>query len=126
ASARAALALSGADAVMIGRGIYGRPWAAAAIDAVLAGNSPLAGPDIEQRLGIVLDHMAESLAFYGDLHGLRIFRKHLGWYVEQAPWPEGTEEKRAAKARLCRLDRAADVEQALTAFWRGTEIREAA
>ena len=85
ASARAALAQSGADAVMIGRGAYGRPWIAAALDRALDrtdGHWP--SRTWPQRLGIVLEHFAGSLRFYGDALGLQIFRKHLGWYVEQA------------------------------------------
>ncbi len=130
ASAREALETSGADAVMLGRGIQGRPWLAPAIEAALAGGRPEAEPDLEARLGIVLDHFRDSLSFYGagrrdsDTLGLKMFRKHLGWYVEQAPWPADTGARREAKARLCRLDRAADVEAGLTALW--SEERRAA
>ncbi|HEY3813858.1 MAG TPA: tRNA dihydrouridine synthase DusB [Caulobacteraceae bacterium] len=123
ATAREALSRSGADAVMLGRGVYGRPWLAPAIDQALAGDRPDQEPSLEQRLAIVLDHLRESLAFYsrgrgdGDALGLKIFRKHLGWYVEQAPWPETAEGRREAKARLCRLDRATDVEAGLIGLW---------
>lgn len=117
ASARAAMAASGADAVMLGRGIYGRPWLAPAIERALADGSADAAPDAARRLGIVLEHFRDSLAFYGDGLGLRMFRKHLGWYVEQAPWPGGADERRAAKARLCRLETPAEVETELAALW---------
>ena len=116
ASAREALAQSGADAVMIGRGSYGRPWAAAAIDAALDKAGEFVEPDMPARLAIALDHLADSIAFYGDEHGLKIFRKHLGWYVEYAPFGDA-ESRRAAKSRLCRLQSARDVEAALTALW---------
>ncbi len=125
ADATEALRLSGADAVMLGRGVYGRPWAAAGIDAALAG-APWAEPDAEPRLGIVLDHMADALAFYAEPHGLRLFRKHLGWYVERAPWPAAAEVRRTAKARLCRLDSASEVERALVALWASEAVTEAA
>ena len=115
ASARVALAQSGADAVMIGRGAYGRPWIAAAIDAALDGGA-FAEPNMPSRLAIALDHLADSIAFYGDEHGLKIFRKHLGWYVEFAPVGDA-ESRRAAKSRLCRLQSAREVEAALTALW---------
>lgn len=118
ASARQALAESGADAVMIGRGIYGRPWAAAAISRELqAPGQDAAEPDRRARLDLVLDHFRESLRFYGDGLGVRIFRKHLGWYVAQAPWPVGVEARRTARAELCRLDTPAAVEQSLTRLW---------
>ena len=58
-TAREALMQSGADAVMIGRGTYGRPWIASAIDKALAANDDLAEPSLAERLAIVLDHLAE-------------------------------------------------------------------
>jgi nifR3 family TIM-barrel protein len=127
-SARTALRLSGADAVMIGRGAYGRPWAAAAIDGALAdGNGGEPEPDADARLAIVLGHMDETVRFYGDLHGPRIFRKHLGWYVERAPWPADENARRAAKSALCRIERPAEVERALVRLWRdGTPVARAA
>lgn len=124
ASARDALRRSGADAVMIGRGIYGRPWIAAAIARELRGEAG-PEPDIEARFAIVLAHMRESLRFYGETLGLRIFRKHLGWYVERAPWPASPEARRAAKAELCRLERATEVEAALSRLWRAGEFKAA-
>jgi nifR3 family TIM-barrel protein len=117
ASARAALRLSGADAVMIGRGAYGRPWMAAGLQAILDEGDAPGEPGPGERLAIALDHFRDSLAFYGDALGLKIFRKHLGWYVERAPWPEAPEARRAAKARVCRLDDAAAVEAALLNLW---------
>jgi tRNA-dihydrouridine synthase len=101
---------------MIGRGAYGRPWIARSVQAALEGR-PVAEPDLAERLEIVLSHLAETLEFYGEVHGLRIFRKHLGWYVQAAPSPIDLTARREAKARLCRLERAAEVEAALTALW---------
>jgi nifR3 family TIM-barrel protein len=117
ASARDALAQSGADAVMIGRGAYGRPWIAAAIDRALDGGGEIVEPGMAARLVIALEHLADSLRFYGDAHGVKIFRKHLGWYVETAPWPADAAVRRAAKARLCRLEGAAEIEAGLIALW---------
>lgn len=117
ASARVALAASRADGVMIGRGVYGRPWVAARLQAVLHGHDVAEEPGPAERLVIVLEHFRDSLRFYGDALGLKIFRKHLGWYVENAPWPVLAEARRAAKARLCRLDHPAEVEAGLTDLW---------
>jgi len=125
ASAQRALAESGADAVMIGRGAYGRPWIAREIDAALDGRQTVE-PDLSERLGIALDHLAETLAFYGDRIGLKIFRKHLGWYVEGASRPASAEARRAAKSQLCRLEQPADVEAGLIALWSGEPGRLAA
>lgn len=125
ASARAALDTSGADGVMIGRGVYGRPWVAAEIDAELNGEA-FATPDAEARLGIALDHFRDSLNFYGDRHGLRIFRKHLAAYIENAPWPNEAEARRRARSTLCRLEEPLEVERSLIALWRDPETRLAA
>jgi len=126
ASARAALDASGADALMLGRGVYGRPWLAAALDAGLAGGTPDAEPDAETRFSLVIEHMRASLAFYGDRLGLRIFRKHLGWYVEAAPWPLRADLKRTARAALCRLESGAEVEAGLQRLWLKREPMPAA
>ena len=130
ASAREALAQSGADAVMLGRGVYGRPWAASAIETALAGDA-FAEPDMETRLGLVLEHFRDSLAFYGangrgDALGLKMFRKHLGWSIEAAPFPQDPAARRAAKAALCRLDTAREVEAGLTALWLDQALQAAA
>ena len=63
-TARAALAASGADGVMIGRGVYGRPWIAAQLEAELAERAFIA-PGVSTRLNIALDHFADALRFYG-------------------------------------------------------------
>jgi len=116
-TARLALAESGATAVMIGRGACGRPWIAGAIDRALQTGSPADEPDLDARLGIVLDHLHASLRFYGDEHGARVFRKHLGWYVEEAPRPADAQARRAAKAQLCRLCTPREMEAGLIALW---------
>lgn len=125
-TAREALVQSGADAVMIGRGSYGRPWAAAAIDSALENGGEITEPDLQQRLAIMLEHMRDSIAFYGDLHGLKIFRKHLGWYIEHAPIALAAEDRRAARSQLCRMTSARDVEMALTALWSERDLKLAA
>jgi tRNA-dihydrouridine synthase B len=125
ATARAALDASGADGVMVGRGVYGRPWIATQLEAELAGGA-YAPPDAEVRLAIALEHFGEALRFYGDRLGLKIFRKHLASYVEQAPWPASADDRRQARGALCRLDNAADVERGLTALWTDPERRLAA
>lgn len=116
--ARAALSQSGADALMLGRGVYGRPWLAAHLERALIDGTQLREPEREARLAIVIEHLRAAAAFYGLPLGLKMFRKHLGWYIEQAPWPEDPLERRAAKARLCRLETPLEVEEALAVLWR--------
>jgi nifR3 family TIM-barrel protein len=125
ASARAALDASGADGVMVGRGVYGRPWIAGQIEAELCGR-PFRAPAPEARFGIVIDHFRDSLAFYGERLGLKIFRKHLAAYLEEAPWPASAEARREARSRLCRLEEAAAVERGLEELWIRDQPRLAA
>jgi nifR3 family TIM-barrel protein len=125
ASARAALDASGADAVMVGRGVYGRPWIAAEIEAELDGR-PFEAPDAEERLSIATVHLRESIEFYGERLGLRIFRKHLAAYIENAPWPADSVARREARAALCRLEDARSVERGLQALWTSPDRRLAA
>ncbi|MEW5684211.1 MAG: tRNA dihydrouridine synthase DusB [Pseudomonadota bacterium] len=125
ATARAALDASGADAVMVGRGVYGRPWIAAQIEAELVGRS-FEEPDAETRLGIAVAHLRDSLDFYGERLGLRIFRKHLAAYIENAPRPADAQARREARAALCRLEDARSVERGLEALWTTPDRRLAA
>ena len=125
ASARFALQQSGADAVMIGRGGQGRPWLAAQIDAELAGET-FAEPDMASRLDIVFEHHRAALDFYGDRLGGMMFRKHLGWYIDAAPWPSDPALRRAARAALCRLGDPRDVEAGLIQFWENGDLSLAA
>jgi tRNA-dihydrouridine synthase len=117
ATAAEALRRSGADAVMVGRGAYGRPWIVAGLNRALATGAAPPEPGPEARLAIVLEHMQSSLDFYGDPLGLKVFKKHLGWYVLEAPWPETPEARRAAKVELCRLESASEVEAGLRRLW---------
>lgn len=126
ATAAAALEQSGADGVMVGRGIVGRPWIARAIEAELDGRPHEAEPDIAGRLAIAIDHFRDSRAFYGERLGLRMFRKHLAAYIEAAPWPADAQVRRQARARLCSLDDSSAVEAGLTALWTRPSERIAA
>lgn len=85
ADARAALDASGADGVMIGRGSQGRPWFPAQVSANLRRAAPLAEPDPATRLAILREHYDGILSHYGRDAGVRIARKHLGWYLTGLP-----------------------------------------
>ena len=85
AGAARCLALSGADGVMIGRGAYGRPWLLSRIAAFLRTGTAPADPPLEGQLEIALGHFEAILEHYGPEHGLRIARKHLGWYSKGLP-----------------------------------------
>ena len=117
-TARLALAESGADAVMIGRACCGRPWIAAAIDRVLLSEGELLEPGPLERLPIALEHFEDSLRFYGVELGLRVFRKHLGRYVESSAWLSDV-ARRAARYRLCKVETPQGVMDGLKTFWAG-------
>jgi tRNA-dihydrouridine synthase B len=81
--APAMLAASGADAVMIGRGAYGQPWVVGQTVDVLAGRSPRAAPVGDALCSFVVEHYAMILEHYGIAKGVRIARKHIGWYFDR-------------------------------------------
>ncbi len=81
----AALAQSGADGVMIGRGAQGRPWFLAQVIHYLRTGERLADPPLIERLRIVRRHFEDMLEHYGTLAGVRMARKHLGWYSKGLP-----------------------------------------
>lgn len=87
AQARAALTASGAAAVMAGRGVQGRPWLLRDIARALAGAPALPAPEGAALVALVGAHYEGMLGFYGRDLGLRIARKHLGWYVDAAGGP---------------------------------------
>lgn len=83
--ARAAevLNITGADGLMIGRAAHGNPWLFAAIKAARAGRDWIA-PSLAERLAVMSEHVQALHAHYGDQAGLRIARKHVGWYLDAA------------------------------------------
>jgi tRNA-dihydrouridine synthase B len=91
--AATALALSGADGVMIGRGAYGRPWFIQQVAAFLRSGARVPDPDIAAQLAIVLDHYDAILTHYGTDTGGRLARKHISWYSKGL---QGSAEFRAA------------------------------
>ncbi len=88
ATARAALTQSGADGVMIGRGAQGVPWRLAQIAHDLYGTPAPVLPQGDALYDLIAEHYEEMLSFYGLTLGLRVARKHLGWYLEEANLPE--------------------------------------
>ena len=83
--ARRLLEESGADGVMVGRGAYGRPWFLNQVRRFLATGERLPDPPPERQLAILLAHFEDILVHYGVEHGVRIARKHIGWYSRGLP-----------------------------------------
>jgi tRNA-dihydrouridine synthase B len=84
AKAAEVLAATGADGIMVGRGAQGRPWIFREIRAFLDGRAPPPAPDADAVRDIMAGHLEELYAFYGEHAGLRVARKHLGWYRDTA------------------------------------------
>lgn len=80
-----ALEKSGADGVMIGRGAYGRPWFVADVMHYLKTGERRRPPPFAKQLATILSHYQAMLDHYGIENGLRIARKHLGWYTKGLP-----------------------------------------
>ncbi|MDO8423711.1 MAG: tRNA dihydrouridine synthase DusB [Parvibaculum sp.] len=82
--AKSILAQSGADGVMIGRGAQGRPWFLAQVAHYLETGVELAPPSWAEQGKIVAAHYRDMLDHYGNELGMRMARKHLVWYLEEA------------------------------------------
>ena len=76
---------TGADAVMVGRAAQGRPWIFREISHYLATGERLPEPGVDEVRSVLLGHLAHLHAFYGEVAGVRIARKHLGWYAKDRP-----------------------------------------
>lgn len=83
--AAAVLRHTGCDAVMVGRAAQGNPWIFGQIAQFLADGRELPPPTLAQVRDVLLDHLQALHAFYGEPQGVRIARKHLGWYAKDHP-----------------------------------------
>ena len=128
--AETALARSGADAVMIGRGAEGRPWFPGQVARYLAGGPPEAAPSLSAQLAIIAALYDEMLTHHGERIGVKHARKHVGWALDTAAATVGApaETLKALRARVltatspretqCRLAEAFET-LSVTAFdWR--------
>ncbi len=102
---------SGADGVMIGRGAYGRPWFLRQLIRYWRTGERLPDPPLAEQLAIVLEHYRDMLGHYGAQSGMRIARKHLGWYSKGLP---GSAEFRTG---INRIPDPAAAEAAIVAYY---------
>ena len=86
--ARQVLALTGADAVMIGRAAQGQPWLFREMVHFMATGTHLAPPLVAEVRHLLLDHLQDHYTLYGEYSGVRTARKHIGWYVKALPGGE--------------------------------------
>ncbi len=82
-NARDVLDFTGADAVMLGRAALGAPWIFSSVNGYLRGENPSPSLSRAELRDIILAHLDSLYSFYGEDGGVRIARKHLGWYCEQ-------------------------------------------
>ncbi|TGX56041.1 tRNA dihydrouridine synthase DusB [Sphingomonas gei] len=80
--ARTALAQSGADGVMIGRGSYGKPWVLRQVMDALTGKPERPEPSLDEQYRVIVEHYADTLGHYGNEVGVNMMRKHIGWYTK--------------------------------------------
>jgi tRNA-dihydrouridine synthase B len=78
---------TGADAVMIGRGALGLPWLFASLNQHYAGSPSTVRLEPSEREALMLEHLELLYAFYGEFQGVRIARKHIGWYFDHMEGP---------------------------------------
>lgn len=89
---------TGADAVMIGRSAQGNPWLFREIVHYLQTGEHLLPPSADERLNVMQSHLSALYQHYGDYMGVRIARKHVGWYLQTLP------ESQQARARFNALE----------------------
>lgn len=118
--AQAVLQATGCDAVMVGRGAQGRPWIFQEISHYLSHGEELPAPSSEWICTVLLSHIRDLHSFYGEQTGVRIARKHVGWYLKtvsidrtHAPWRAHFNQLMDAQMQIeCLADFFADFRQA--------------
>lgn len=106
-----ALEESGADGVMIGRGVYGRPWFLGQVAHYLATGERLQDPSLDQQLSILQEHFEAMLEHYGADTGVRMARKHIAWYSK------GLHGSAEFRSQVNKLSDPEPVRQAIDAFY---------
>ena len=106
-----ALARSGADGVMIGRGSYGRPWFLQQVIDYLTTGQLTAPPTLAAQKEILLRHYRAIRAYFGEKGGVRLARKHVAWYSH------GLRGSAAFRAQMNRLDDGTAVEALIHEFY---------
>jgi tRNA-dihydrouridine synthase B len=118
--AKAVLAETGADAIMVGRAAQGRPWIFREIGHYLSTGEHLPAPSTAEIGAIMLGHLENLYSFYGESSGVRVARKHITWYLKTLP---GTG---AFRDRVVRVESAREQQTLIRAFFADQDITELA
>jgi tRNA-dihydrouridine synthase B len=110
---RQVLQQTGADALMIGRAAQGRPWIFREIGHFLETGQELPPPTSAEVRAVLVQHLHELYAFYGELAGVRVARKHIGWYTK------GLAGAEAFRSRMNTLESAEEQVATVDAFLAG-------
>jgi tRNA-dihydrouridine synthase B len=105
------LAQSKANGIMIGRGTYGRPWLIAQAIEYLRSGKKMPDPNLTIQLETIIEHYEEMLVHYGVEAGVKIARKHLGWYTKGLP------ASAEFRQRVNHMDNPENVKTALKEFY---------
>ncbi|MDX2074779.1 MAG: tRNA dihydrouridine synthase DusB [Alphaproteobacteria bacterium] len=106
-----ALAESGADGLMVGRGSYGRPWFLAQLAHFLKTGEKIDAPPLHVQRDIVLEHYDHMLSHYGVQNGVMVARKHIGWYSA------GLFDSSTFRQKINTMINPTDVKQAITEYY---------
>ena len=116
--AKYVLDYTGADAIMVGRGAQGKPWLFREIVHYLAYGNFLPGPMLDEVAELMHSHLQELHTFYGDFKGVRIARKHIGWYLQAIDDPLGF------KSYFNALESAAEQRESLHHYFENLQERK--
>lgn len=113
ADARAALDLSGADGVMVGRAAYGRPWIVRQIIDYFRTGTESPTPRMNEIHSLIIEHYDAIIGHYGEYGGVALARKHIGWYCKDMEGSDGL------RARINKMTSSGDVKDALNTYFEG-------
>ena len=116
--AQEVLNYTGADGVMIGRGAQGKPWIFKQIQHYLETGENLPAPPLSELYELLHEHVANVQDFYGDIAGVRIARKHVGWYLAEH------DTDRQFRKTFNAIDDANEQLDALNAYFQALQTRE--
>ncbi len=115
--ARQVLEYTGADAVMLGRPAQGNPWIFREISHYLQTGKMLPSPTAVEVRDTLLEHLSALYRFYGDYAGIRIARKHVGWYLKNNPGAERLHDPELFRKEFNQIEETEHQQDAIRSFF---------